>query len=236
MSDNKIPISEIFGPTIQGEGQMIGRPTVFVRTGGCDYRCSWCDTLYAVLPEHSKQWRKLSAAQVMAEVRSKARKPILVTLSGGNPAMWDGIEELIDLGHKELFDFTMETQGSIWKQWMTKLDYITFSPKPPSAGINFDDPLFDTIVRMSPSPPRTSIKVVVMNDTDLLFAYRIRDAYPEHPFFVSVGNVSPGHTTVQQLLQRGRWLAEVVADRDRRYDITVLPQLHALLWPGQRGV
>ena len=47
-----IRISEIFGPTIQGEGPLIGRPSIFVRTGGCDYRCNWCDTLYAVLPEY----------------------------------------------------------------------------------------------------------------------------------------------------------------------------------------
>ena len=33
-------IAEIFGPTIQGEGALIGEPTVFVRAGGCDYRCS----------------------------------------------------------------------------------------------------------------------------------------------------------------------------------------------------
>ena len=37
----KIRISEIFGPTIQGQGMLIGQPTVFVRNGGCDYRCSW---------------------------------------------------------------------------------------------------------------------------------------------------------------------------------------------------
>jgi 7-carboxy-7-deazaguanine synthase len=42
-----ILISEIFGPTIQGEGALVGKPTVFVRTGGCDYRCDWCDTVYA---------------------------------------------------------------------------------------------------------------------------------------------------------------------------------------------
>ncbi|RWD90497.1 MAG: 7-carboxy-7-deazaguanine synthase QueE, partial [Mesorhizobium sp.] len=51
-----IRISEIFGPTVQGEGPLIGRPTVFVRTGGCDYRCRWCDTLYAVLPEFREDW------------------------------------------------------------------------------------------------------------------------------------------------------------------------------------
>jgi len=48
---SEIRISEIFGPTIQGEGPLIGTPTVFVRTAGCDYRCTWCDTLYAVLPD-----------------------------------------------------------------------------------------------------------------------------------------------------------------------------------------
>jgi 7-carboxy-7-deazaguanine synthase len=40
----RVRISEIFGPTIQGEGPLIGRPSVFVRTAGCDYRCTWCDT------------------------------------------------------------------------------------------------------------------------------------------------------------------------------------------------
>ena len=43
-----IRVSEIFGPTIQGEGALIGQPTIFVRTGGCDYRCSWCGTMHAV--------------------------------------------------------------------------------------------------------------------------------------------------------------------------------------------
>ena len=44
------PVIEIFGPTIQGEGAEAGVPTHFVRLGGCDYRCSWCDTMYAVDP------------------------------------------------------------------------------------------------------------------------------------------------------------------------------------------
>lgn len=44
----KMPIMEIFGPTIQGEGLVIGRKTMFVRTGGCDYSCSWCDSVQAI--------------------------------------------------------------------------------------------------------------------------------------------------------------------------------------------
>jgi len=59
-----IAISEIFGPTVQGEGPLIGQPTVFVRTGGCDYRCVWCDTLYAVLPEHRSEWVLMKPTEI----------------------------------------------------------------------------------------------------------------------------------------------------------------------------
>ena len=71
-------ISEIFGPTIQGEGPLIGRPTVFVRTAGCDYRCTWCDTLYAVLPEYHDEWVLMTPPQIIARVNE---------LAGGDPVL-----------------------------------------------------------------------------------------------------------------------------------------------------
>ena len=94
----RIRISEIFGPTIQGEGPLVGRPTVFVRTGGCDYRCTWCDTLYAVLPEYHDEWTPMTPAAIMARVNELAGgKPVLVSLSGGNPAL-QPLSPLIALG------------------------------------------------------------------------------------------------------------------------------------------
>ncbi len=68
LAPDKIRISEIFGPTVQGEGALIGMPTVFVRTGGCDFRCSWCDTLYAVDPAFRADWKPMSATEVLDEV------------------------------------------------------------------------------------------------------------------------------------------------------------------------
>src|SRR5262249_776223 len=56
----EIRVSEIFGPTIQGEGVLIGLPTVFVRSGGCDYRCSWCDSMHAVDTRFRADWRPMS--------------------------------------------------------------------------------------------------------------------------------------------------------------------------------
>src|SRR3982751_5039556 len=87
-TNRTILISEILGPTVQGEGALIGKPTVFVRTGGCDNRCVWCDTLYAVLPEYKSDWYPMTTEEVFAEVqRLSSNKSILVTLSGGNPAI-----------------------------------------------------------------------------------------------------------------------------------------------------
>ncbi len=65
-----IPIVEIFGPVIQGEGAMIGVQTHFVRTGGCDYRCSWFDTPYAVLPEEVRANSiSMTSAAIVAQLR-----------------------------------------------------------------------------------------------------------------------------------------------------------------------
>ena len=41
-----LPVSEVFGPTIQGEGPHAGRRVYFVRLGGCNLSCSWCDSAY----------------------------------------------------------------------------------------------------------------------------------------------------------------------------------------------
>src|SRR6266702_1644330 len=126
-----IAVSEVF-KTIQGEGKFIGVPTIFVRTGGCDYRCSWCDTLYAVLPEYKSEWKSMSASEVFAEVQRLSPEPILITLSGGNPVI-QPLKPLLDLGHQHGYTFCAETQGSALCSWLNDLDYLTVSPKPPSS-------------------------------------------------------------------------------------------------------
>ena len=72
---SELTISEIFGPTIQGEGALIGEPTVFVRTAGCDFHCEWCDTLYAVERHHSQSWLRLSSQAVFQRVEALSKAP-----------------------------------------------------------------------------------------------------------------------------------------------------------------
>src|SRR5690606_27677055 len=142
-----IAISEIFGPTIQGEGALIGMPTVFVRTGGCDFRCSWCDTRYAVDPAFRADWQAMNAEAILVEVsRLSGGEPILITLSGGNPAL-QPLEDLLKLGHAQGHRFAMETQGSKAQPWFAELDYLTLSPKPPSSDMPFRRERFEACLR-----------------------------------------------------------------------------------------
>src|SRR4051794_13697195 len=129
------PVIEIFGPTIQGEGAEAGLPTHFLRVGGCDYRCSWCDTMYAVEPATVRGTaRHLTAAAIVGEIGALAGAPEWVTISGGNPALFE-LEGIVDDLHAAGYRVAVETQGSRWRNWLAKVDRLTISPKPPSSGM-----------------------------------------------------------------------------------------------------
>lgn len=232
---NTIRISEIFGPTIQGEGAVIGRPTVFVRTGGCDYRCSWCDTPYAVDSEYRGTWKPMSAAEIFAEVeRLSGGQPLMVTLSGGNPAIHD-LSSLIALGRAAGYSFALETQGSIAQDWFADLDILTLSPKPPSSLMTTDWNAFDACLHAAGDAPEIALKIVVFDEADYAYARATGEKYPHLPLYLQPGNTLSPTADNAALAARLRWLAEKVA-ADRWFTATVLPQLHVMLWGNARGV
>jgi 7-carboxy-7-deazaguanine synthase len=249
--NERIRISEIFGPTIQGEGPLIGRPTVFVRTGGCDYRCAWCDTMYAVLPAHRNEWASMTPAGIMARVDELAGGDaggLLVSLSGGNPAM-QPLGPLITLGRRSGHSFALETQGSLAQPWFAELDWMILSPKPPSSGMATDWNAFEACLAAAGARPRSVLKIVIFNDADYAYARTAAARYPALPVYLQVGNPAPsraagdsrcgetgaGEADIPDLLRRLRWLASRVTS-DRWFAATVLPQLHVLAWGNKRGV
>ena len=130
----KIPVLEVFGPTIQGEGRVIGRKTMFVRTAGCDYRCSWCDSAFTWDDSAKEDIRLLTAEEIYEELLEVGGNHFNhVTISGGNPALIKGIQDLVDLFEEKNIYTALETQGSKFQPWMTQINDLTISPKPPSS-------------------------------------------------------------------------------------------------------
>ncbi len=230
-----ITISEIFGPVLQGEGALVGRPTVFVRTAGCDYRCAWCDSLYAVLPEYKAEWTTMDAHRVLDEVKKLTQfQPLLITLSGGNPAL-QPLQELIEIGHAAAFTFALETQGSVCKSWFAQLDHLVLSPKPPSSQMQTD---WETLAQcVAVGAQKLSLKIVIFDETDYAFAREVHSRFPKVDFYLQAGSditqgeIEYSKQTAQRLNELMSWCL-----RDGWSALTILPQLHVLLWGQKRGV
>lgn len=235
---SKLRIAEIFGPTIQGEGALIGAPTVFVRAGGCDFRCSWCDSLHAVDSAYRHTWTAMTSEAVWSEVRRLSRgRPLTVSLSGGNPAIQD-FTELIARGHAEGYRFACETQGSIAKPWFAALDTLVLSPKPPSSGEEFECEAFAKCLVAAKGAANIVMKIIVFDDIDYNWARVIADKHPALPLYLQPGNsmVDPElPVDPQSLADRLLWLVDKTMS-DGWFAPRVLPQLHVLLWGNKRGV
>lgn len=231
-----IRISEIFGPTIQGEGALIGQPTIFVRTGGCDYRCTWCDTLHAVDSQFRDEWNPMRAEDIFARVQELSKNnPMMVSLSGGNPAIHD-LGPLITMGKAKGYTFNLETQGSIAQDWFADLDVFTLSPKPPSSGMATDWGKFDECLKAAVKDPRIVMKIVVFDDADYAYATAAAQKYPQLELYLQPGNHTPPpqRIDIDGITKRLTWLAEKVANDN--LNARVLPQLHVLMWGNARGV
>lgn len=146
---NKLPLMEQF-VTIQGEGYYSGRSAVFIRLGGCDIGCVWCDV--------KESWEAsahpmVSVEDIVNEV--KGFKTNFVVITGGEPTMHD-ISKLVDELKKNNIYVAIETAGT--NPVYEGVDWICFSPK------KFKKP--DPTVY----PVTDELKVVVFHKSDLLWA------------------------------------------------------------------
>lgn len=236
---DKFYVSEIFGPTVQGEGALCGQISHFIRFSSCSFRCAWCDSLHAVLPKEIKKHSQLlTSSEIANKIFDLDYQAPWITLTGGDPCIWE-LSSLVIRLHASMFKVAVETQGAIYKDWLSYCDLITVSPKGPSSGML--DKLDYSVLAdycLNLLAKKLVFKIVVFDKEDFEFAKDIYKKYlPEIKrgarFFISCGTKK--EDSKLELLNRYKWLVDKVLKTSMLAESVVLPQLHVLLWEHELG-
>jgi 7-carboxy-7-deazaguanine synthase len=228
-------ISEIFY-SIQGEGELTGVPSVFVRTSGCNLRCTWCDTPYA---SWNPEGEPRSVEAVVAEVQThpSARH---VVLTGGEPMIAKDIRGLAAEIKKLGRHITIETAATIAPEGIA-CDLASLSPKllnsAPDAIEHATWRKKHEATRWQPDVVRAWIdaypyqfKFVVTRPEDVdelehMLAALKREV-PRHKVLLM-----PEATSLEKMRERAGWLGELCKTRGYRY----AHRLHIELYGNKRG-
>jgi 7-carboxy-7-deazaguanine synthase len=146
---NMLPLMEAFY-TIQGEGTFTGHPAYFIRLGGCDVGCVWCDVKESW---EAGNWPVKSIEDIVAEAESYPGR--LVVITGGEPLMYD-LGPLTSLLKEKGFTINIETSGT--HPFSGSFDWVCFSPK------KFKAP------HPSIYEKADELKVIVFHKSDIEFA------------------------------------------------------------------
>ncbi len=227
-------ISEIFY-SLQGEGELTGVPSVFVRTSGCNLRCNWCDTPYASWhPEGETR----SIEEIVAEI---ARHPARhVVLTGGEPMIAKDIQALAAAVKAAGHHITIETAATVAPEGIA-CDLASLSPKlkssapderlPESWRVRHEETRWrPEVVRawVDAYPYQLKFVVSAPADVDEIEAM-LRELDREIP--PSKVLLMPEGTSLEALRARAAWLGELCKARGYRY----AHRLHVELYGNQRG-
>jgi 7-carboxy-7-deazaguanine synthase len=150
---------------------------MFVRFGGCDYRCKMCDSMHAVDPRAvQKHATWMTAAEIASILKQRADETGVkwVTFSGGNPCMHK-LDYLVQLLQEMGIYINVETQGTIWQDWLIGCAVITVSPKSMGMGEKFNKERYEIFLRHLRGHRPLCVKVVVFSAADLEFALWVKD-------------------------------------------------------------
>jgi len=224
-------VVEIF-QSIEGEGKRAGRPATFIRLAGCNLRCRWCDTTYALFGEKEEcKYTEMS----LDDILNRQIKPA-VTITGGEPLIADGIVELTDellrMGH----EVNIETNGAA--------DIMEFMR---DLNIHDEDKLFFTIDYKLPSSneedkmlwsnfeslmPWDVVKFVVADDNDfdkmIEIVEKLKRLYADMPIIYI--NAVFGEYDLKKLAER-------ITKEPILENAHMGLQIHKVIWdPKKRGV
>jgi 7-carboxy-7-deazaguanine synthase len=207
-------INEIFF-SLQGEGLLVGTPSIFIRTSGCNLRCTYCDTTYAYT-----KGTEMTIQEILEEVTKYPCTQICIT--GGEPLVQRQTISLIDCFIKKNYKVCLETNGSfsIQKLIGKKSLIISLDIKCPSSG-SHEDMNMNNILALS---KKDQLKFIIKNKEDYLYAKHILKKYEPicTVFFQPVWGTNP-KTLASRILHDG-------------LHVRLSIQLHKIVWGVKRGV
>jgi 7-carboxy-7-deazaguanine synthase len=224
-------ISEIFY-SVQGEGALIGVPSVFVRTSGCNLRCVWCDTPYT---SWNPEGREMTVDSILGEVRAFDSSHVVLT--GGEPMIVHQSIPLTKAFAEAGLHITIETAGTVFEPVIC--DLMSISPKLANSTPHEREGgkwaaqherlrYRPEVLRQLMSAYDYQLKFVVSSPEDLT---EINAIVKELSADRSRVQLMPEGTNAQTIQERGRWLAEVA----KREHYRLTPRLHVDLWSDERG-
>ncbi len=172
-------ITEIY-PAYQGEGMLLGIPMIFVRVGGCNLSCSWCDSAYTW--KKGYEYTDMTPESIMEKITQEKwlEKVRWVSITGGEPTIYQDCAILNDYLASRQVQVVVETNGLRNADWLFHPNItVSCSPKLPSSGQ--DTPsrrlkvakLIAQRMSMNVLARRTQIKFVIAmpSDLDILPSY-----------------------------------------------------------------
>lgn len=236
--------------TIQGEGPRAGRPAFFIRFGGCNLTCTWCDTPYTWafttrqaakhkgqrIYDPREEMRRVPVATLVEEIRQALPNGGLVVFTGGEPMLQQ--RHLADIIRCFTFQddmtFEVETAGTIKiKELETLPCLFNVSPKLAHSG----------------NDPKVSFRLDVLEQLRLRganFKFVVRHATEEEiasdllwiTLTAKMLNIPaskiwimPEGTTVEEILSGSRAIIEGV----KQHHFNLAIRVHTLLWGSERG-
>jgi len=224
-------VCEIFY-SIQGEGQEIGQPAIFLRLQGCNLRCKFCDTAYSQeikkkIDTNKSQkltegFEEMSVEKILKELKKFPAKHIVLT--GGEPLLQQ--KELIPLLKKlKNYFIEVETNGTIKPEISKYINKFNCSPKLSNAiDLNLK---YDTL--KSFPKEKTIYKFVIDDKKDITEVKKFikKHSIPKDKVFLM-----PQGKTTEEIIEKSKSLIEIC----KKELFGFAPRLHIMLWNNQKKI
>ncbi len=228
-------VSEIFGPTLQGEGPSLGTPAMFLRLRRCNLQCTWCDTKYTWDPEHPgfKSFKMMNVREIINALTVDVDYvPPLLVITGGEPLIWGTQLRSILPSLLASFDrVEIETNGMISPTVLghhirsSKL-LFNVSPKLKGAGMGYETLKWDIIEEFL--QVQSTFKFVIKDIIDWQqFMQEIRPRLPKERV-----TIMPEGSTTSENLSKMKTLFHKAAENN----VKLTPRLHTLAFGNQQGI